>query len=133
MQPFLFFCIVCWVNLVGLNAVAGSPDDPSVSLGDQSEDASHVALNEGVVGRIVTVAGKGVAGAMIMARPLDSSAPPVPDMAAVSGAEGNYEWPLLPGIYELTVVADKYTSQTKRVTVRSRSVSTADFTLMLRR
>ena len=88
-----------------------------------------VPLKEGVTGHIQDDKGSAVEDATVLAEALDADGPAVPEIAIVSDASGRYEWPLRPGRYKLTVVAEGYERVSKSVVVKAGEVATLDFRL----
>lgn len=93
---------------------AANPDQPVAS--DQA-GAGPTALAEGLTGLVRDAAGRPVAGAWIRVESLDPSPPPAPDIAILSNAEGQFEWPLRPGRYRVTAMLDGRELATATVTV----------------
>ena len=104
-------------------------DDPDCPVSSSDQDQPKPRIRAGVVGRVMDWDGRPVEGALIEARPLDDPAPPIPEIAILSGGDGRYTWPLLPGTYEISVLAEGYRCPPKRVVVKSGQAVTADFKL----
>jgi hypothetical protein len=92
-------------------------------------DKGQVVSSQGLTGTVRDDAGMPVIGAMVTPRSLQSSGPPIPELAILSNQDGRYTWPLPPGNYELIVSADYHAPARGRATVRSGAVSTLDFVL----
>jgi len=82
-----------------------------------------------VQGRITAREGTPIAGAYVEPRSLDRPRARIPDVGNVSGADGRYEWPLPAGTYEVSVSAEGYRRESRRVTLRAGETATLDFTL----
>lgn len=104
----------------------GNQDSP-VSSGDQDEPRPHI--REGVAGRVMAFDGQPVAGALVEARSLDDPALPIPEIAILSGNDGRYMWPLFPGTYEISILAEGYRCAPRRVVVKAGEAVTVDFKL----
>jgi hypothetical protein len=83
----------------------------------------------GVVGAVKAADGRPIMGAVIDAKSLDEPSPPIPERIVLSGADGRYFWPLLPGDYELRATATGYRTATARVRVGAGALTDADFAL----
>lgn len=121
---------VCCCLLAAPMTVAfaqNDPHEPVSSYVDPGETAQELA--EGVTGRITTDDGSPVVGAMIVPESLEADAPPIPEIAITSDVNGEYEWPLPPGSYEVSVIADGYQNETKQATFGADEVATVDFKL----
>jgi Carboxypeptidase regulatory-like domain len=115
---------LCLIFGTGFCANPSGPDRP-VTGGT----AAAGQRSEGVSGRITNEDGRSVEGASVLASPLEPSGPAVPEMAVVSDADGRYQWPLRPGRYEITVVADGYGRVSKIAAVTASGSTTLDFVL----
>src|ERR671915_410348 len=73
-----------------------------------AQPVSSAPLREGVTGQIKDNDGSAVAGATVLASSLEPDGPAIPEIAIVSDESGRYEWPLRPGRYQLTAVAEGY-------------------------
>jgi len=106
-------------------------DRPVTNGGDAAAAASPAAsqgVSEGVEGR-VTASGQPLAGVSVQPRSLDEPAAAIPEMAVVSMDDGEYQWTLRPGEYEITFVLDGYQPATRQVTVRPRQATRLDVEL----
>ena len=119
---------LCLCLLIGAVAHAGLVNRPRSASADENRPTG-LPLEQGVIGQIKDGEGLAVAGASVLAASVDVNGPAIPELAIVSDASGQYEWPLRPGGYELTVVADGYERVSKRVAVRAGRVTTLDFLL----
>jgi hypothetical protein len=81
------------------------------------------------VGQVKAADGRPIMGAVIDAKSLDEPSPPIPERIVLSGADGRYFWPLLPGDYELRATATGYRTATARVRVGAEELTNADFAL----
>jgi len=122
----LHWLCLCLLLGAASSAVLMNPHQPVSADEDRS---TGIPLKEGVTGHIKDGDGAAVAGATVLARSVDVNGSPVPELAIVSDASGHYEWPLRPGRYELTVVADGYVRVSKRVGFRAGEVARLDFLL----
>lgn len=104
----------------------GGPDRP-VSDGDPGQAMPRVRV--GLTGKVVDVQGRPVEGAMIEVKSLDASAPAIPEIAILSDSRGRYRWPLPPGAYEISVLAEGYRCTPRRAVVRSGRETRMDFKL----
>jgi hypothetical protein len=122
------FCTqwLCACVFLGVVSCADRLSPARAASSDANGSAGPV-LQEGAAGRITAGHGTAVAGATVLAVPLDGAA--VPEMAIVSDDAGRYEWPLRPGRHELSVVADGYQRVSKSVRVTAGVVATLDFLL----
>lgn len=115
---------------VGSTAAAMAPESLDDPVSSYDEPRNNVPmLQEGVTGRITAADGRPVVGAMIVPKSLEEDPPAIPEIAITSNADGVYEWALPPGRYEMSVIADGFESETKRVTLGAEEVETVDFHL----
>jgi len=106
-------------------------DRPVTNGGDAATTASPAAsqgISEGIEGR-VTASGQPLAGVSVQPRSLDEPATAIPEMAVVSMDDGQYQWTLRPGEYEITFVLDGYQPATRQVTVQPRQAARLDVEL----
>ncbi len=108
-------------------AARSDPNRP-VSSTDPGERRGS-GIGEGVSGRVTGPDNRPVEGAFIQPRSLDDPSPPIPEIAILSGDDGRYSWPLLPGDYEITVTARGYAGAAKTTTVKAGQVTPLDFHL----
>jgi hypothetical protein len=120
---------LCLSLIIG-QAACASPTGSDLPVSGATGDSTARQLTEGTAGRITNKDGNPVEGAAVLAAALDSSGPPIPELAIVSDANGRYEWPLRAGHYELTVVAEGYQRVSKKVAVSAGQVATLDFVLL---
>jgi hypothetical protein len=119
--------VILALLLAGLMGnVFGNQDD---SVSNNNADPAGTTIGEGVVGLVTTDRDAPIADAQILAKSLDSNAPPIPERIVLTMSNGRYEWPLPAGRYELSVVAQGYPVHAGRVTVDSGQVSRLDFVL----
>jgi hypothetical protein len=117
---------------VCLFIAAASCGHPPSAASPTNTDGSHSTsqpLKEGVAGQITDANGKAIAEATVLAAALDPNGPAIPEIAIVSDESGRYQWPLRPGRYALTVVADGYERVSRRVALSAGEVATLDFLL----
>lgn len=107
-------------------ACAMSEDDTPVSDDEAGEPAS---IRQGTAGLVATASGAPVAGAMIMARSIDSPSRPVPEIAVLSGGDGRFAWPLPPGRYELSALVEGRAGPAVAVTVPPGGVVRVELTV----
>ena len=112
---------------LGLAVIGSDDQDLPVSSSDQGQPRPRI--REGVVGRVMALDGRPIAGVLIEARSLDDPSPPIPEIAILSGSDGRYMWPLFPGTYEISALAEGYRCAPRRVVVKAGEVTTADFKL----
>jgi Carboxypeptidase regulatory-like domain len=117
---------LCLYLVIGALAHAGLVNPRRPASADESRP-TVIPLEQGVTGQIKDGDGSAVARASVLAASVDPNGPAIPELAIVSDASGRYEWPLPPGRYELTVVADGYERVSKRVAVRAGQVARLDF------
>jgi hypothetical protein len=117
---------LCLCLVIGALAHTGLVNPTRPASADES-GPTVVPLEQSVTGQIKDGDGSAVAGASVLAASVDVNGPAIPELAIVSDASGRYEWPLPPGRYELTVVADGYERVSKRVAVRAGQVARLDF------
>lgn len=110
-----------------LAAGCSNPDRPVTNGGDAT--AAGGGISEGVAGRVTGPGQKPLAGVSVQPRSLDEPATAIPEMAVVSMDDGQYEWTLRPGEYEIVFVLEGYQPATRRVTVRPRQVTRLDVEL----
>jgi hypothetical protein len=84
--------------------------------------------SQGIHGRVVALSGAPVAGAEVARRPIDPQRP-ITLQAAVTDAEGRYEWMLKPGVWEIVISAAGYLPARQRVSVTERRWETLNFVL----
>jgi protocatechuate 3,4-dioxygenase beta subunit len=114
-------------GLSGFSCAAQPDRDRPVSSEVQNDLAQR--HQRGVVGKVTAADGRPITGAVIDAKSLDEPSPPIPERIVLSGAEGRYFWPLLPGDYELRATATGYRAATARVRVEAEELTNADFAL----
>ena len=90
---------------------------------------SPVAAAQGVAGRVTSTDGGAVEGAFVQASSLDPDGPAIPEIAIFTDADGNYQWTLRPGRYELAITADGFERAVDQVTVASGELAKLDFVL----
>jgi len=81
-----------------------------------------------VAGTVRDAAGRPVRGALVVPAALDGSVA-VPEMAVLSGADGGYEWRLLPGRYAVSARSGERRSTPVTVSVTAGQRAAADLTL----
>jgi hypothetical protein len=107
--------------------VASSDAKPSTDSGDTPiSGAATIAI--GVAGRVVNASGQPVVNALVTAEAVSPPGLTVPELAVMTGATGQYEWPLQDGVYDLRVVVAGSAPVVKRVTVKG-AVTPLDITL----
>jgi hypothetical protein len=104
-----------------------APDAP-VGV-DMAPNQVIAPIEEGIVGRITAFDGQPVEGAVILARPLEGAAAPIPELAVSSLPDGSYQWLLGPGRYEVTVIHTDAGEARARAEVRRGEVLTLDLRL----
>ena len=112
---------------VGVSCHSRDPNR-SVSSSDPGEKAG-VGITQGLGGRITAPSGRPISGALIQPRSLDNHGPPIPEIAILTDDDGWYMWPLLPGMYEISVSAEGYQPVTQQVTVKAGRVVNVNLTL----
>jgi Carboxypeptidase regulatory-like domain len=113
------------VGLSGSSCAAQLDRDRPVS--SEAQDDMAERHKRGVVGAVKAADGRPIMGAVIDAKSLDEPSPPIPERIVLSGVDGRYFWPLLPGDYELR--ATGYRTATARVRVGAGALTDADFEL----
>jgi hypothetical protein len=114
------------VLLLGFAFESGGQDEPIVH---DPQKGDGTPAEEGVAGRVTDASGDPVSGALVNAKSLDEVSPPIPELAIVTDANGHYVWRLLPGNYEISILAAGFHSATKEVLVEPNQQSRLDFTL----
>ena len=112
------------VSVVGMARAQNTPDSSDAEGGGESQ-----RIPEGVVGIVMDSSGAPVADAMVQAVPVGGNATPVPEIAIMSNARGEYAWPLPEGDYQLKVFYNSKASSPKNVTVSSGTTTKLDFFL----
>ncbi len=79
--------------------------DPNQPTASTEQPGTPGRIAQGVSGMVTDRGGAPVAGARVDAISLDEPRRPVPDIAILSDARGEFTWPLAPGRYRLTVKA----------------------------
>jgi hypothetical protein len=110
-----------------LAAGCSNPDRP-VTNGRDAAVAGQ-GISQGVEGRVTASGQKPLAGVSVQPRSLDEPATAIPELAVVSMDDGQYEWSLRPGEYEIAFALEGYQPATRRVTVRPRQVTRLDVEL----
>ncbi|MCI0600048.1 MAG: carboxypeptidase-like regulatory domain-containing protein [Beijerinckiaceae bacterium] len=80
--------------------------DPNSQPVGSDSGGSAANITEGITGTVTRRSGEPVAGAFVQASAVSSTSGPIPDIAIVTGARGNFSWPLRPGAYRLTLFLD---------------------------
>jgi hypothetical protein len=105
-------------------------EDPSRSVSSStSGDTDASGIHTGVKGRVMTADDKPVVGAVVLPESRDNPAQAIPEMAAVTNEHGEYQWPLRPGSYSMSVTAQGFESMAKPVEVEQGQLATLNFTL----
>lgn len=117
--------ILVFAPLLAMGCV--DPDRPVTNGGDAATAGQGIA--EGVEGRVTGSGGAPLAGVAVQPRSLDEPATAIPEMAVVSTDDGQYEWSLRPGEYEIVFSLEGYQPATRQVTVRPRQVTRLDVEL----
>jgi hypothetical protein len=98
-----------------LVACAPAPDR---AIGSSSGTPAPAAASKaGVSGFVRAGEGDAIASARVLAESIDQPARAVPEMAAMTGADGHYHWPLQPGRYRLRFFAEGFAEAAVEVTV----------------
>jgi hypothetical protein len=115
--------IGCLLSLLAASACAqtGGLDAP---VSDTNAAAAPSAMDEGITGSVVTAAGQPVAGAFIQVSAAGASSGPIPDIAVLSDADGNFVWRLQPGSYRIAALVNGREVASAEVTVSAGSVTT---------
>jgi hypothetical protein len=115
--------IGCVLSLLAASACAqtGGPDAP---VSDTNAAAAPSAMDEGVTGSVVTASGQPVAGALIQVSAAGAASGPIPDIAVLSDAEGNFVWRLQPGSYRVAALVNGREIAGAEVTVSAGRVTT---------
>lgn len=71
----------------------------------------------GISGQVRLPSGQPLRKVVVLARSLDRSPPPIPDIAITTDENGRYFWKLPPGRYELTFVREGKRIATREVSV----------------
>jgi hypothetical protein len=113
----------CLLSLLAASACAQTSglDAPVSSPDVASEPAT---MREGVAGSVVTASGQPVAGAFIQVSAAGAASGPIPDIAVMSDADGNFVWRLQPGSYRIAALANGREIASAQVTVAARRVTT---------
>jgi hypothetical protein len=114
--------------VIGAVSCAG-PVNPHRATTSNEERPANAPRAEGVTGNIMDPERAAVVDATVLAASLDVNGPAVPELAIITDAGGRYTWPLGPGRYELTVLAEGYERLSKSVFVRPGEVAQLDFVL----
>ena len=120
-----WLCLCLFIGAVSCT----HPSSPARSASADDGRPAGLTIKEGVSGQITDNDGKAVAEATVLAASVDVNGPAIPEIAIVSDASGRYQWPLRPGRYELTVIAEGYQRVSRRVDVGAGEVATLDFLL----
>lgn len=126
------FAWLCAASMLTPTVCCAAPSGPNSSVSHDEDPQADRAIAEGVSGTIKDEGGHAVEGAIVTPKSLDANAPPIPEIAIVSDKDGQYQWPLRPGRYEVTARASGYRDATQQVTVTARTVTTLDFALRRR-
>jgi hypothetical protein len=121
-----------WLAILLLLAVLSSGAgcrDPSQTVTSGNTGEAGKGSREGVEGRVTAPDGKPVPGAFVQAESLDEPAPPIPEIAVLTGEDGRYLWPLSPGRYRITVSADGYQPTAGTATVEAGRLATLNLAL----
>jgi hypothetical protein len=92
-------------------------------------DGDEPVRRGSVEGRVTDTRGEAVAGARVDAASLDTPAKAVPELAVLTGPDGEYEWSLQAGRYDLTVVADGFRPASKEIGIEPGVAAELDFTV----
>lgn len=109
--------------------VAVSMSDPDKPVSSDDSVAGQAKSRVGATGVVRSAGGAPVSGAVVLARSLDKPGRPIPEIAIMSAADGTYFWPLRPGRYELTALADGERGAPGVVTVSASGAARLDLTL----
>jgi len=112
-----------------LAASCSDPNRPVTNGGDATATTASRGISAGVEGRVTAPGQKPLAGVSVQPRSLDEPATAIPEMAVVSEDDGQYQWTLDPGEYEITFSVEGYQPATRRVTVRSGEATRLDVEL----
>lgn len=115
------------VGMICVLGILGCANENKDVSSEQSRPAQ--AVQEGLTGRVSDADDHAVEGAFIQPRSLDNPSPPIPEMAILSDSSGQYNWPLRPGNYEISVSAEGYAPASGRVKVQTGKVATLNFVL----
>lgn len=122
----IFITICVAISLAWGLAAWANPNDP---VHHDTADTSDPGFTEGVEGRVSTIHAHPIEGAWVQAVSRNPHGRPIPEVTILTKANGHYGWPLAPGTYDLTVVAEGYAPVTKRITVRAGYVESLNFVL----
>jgi hypothetical protein len=129
---------VALATLVACAAGCGHPNGGASGQGGREQPvaggatgggAPTPAPERGVAGRITSITGRPVEGALVAVRGLGRSPAAVPELAVYSDGEGRYWWDLPRGRWELSVRAEGHRQSAKVVHVRAGQRATLDFRL----
>lgn len=84
---------------------------------------------EGVTGFVTSREGHPIISAWIQAKSLNNPANPIPEIMILTNGAGEYQWPLSPGRYEISVFIDNKQQEAKLVTVQPGQATSLDFNL----
>ncbi len=87
------------------------------------------ADSTGVHGHVQTPSGNPVVDASILVKSLDQPAPAVPEMAMITDSNGNFNWPLPRGKWQVTVISLSGKRVSKNVTVGRSGPAKVNFIL----
>jgi len=71
--------------------------DPNGQPVGTGSGGTAAIIAEGITGTVTHRSGEPVAGAFVKASAVNPASGPIPDIAIVTGAGGNFAWPLRPG------------------------------------
>ena len=110
-------CRPPWLAILLLIILVAACHNPNQTVTSGSADEGGPRARDGLAGRVTAPDGSPVSGAFVQAESLDEPAPPIPEIAVLTGKDGRYLWPLSPGRYRITVSADGYRPATGTATV----------------
>lgn len=124
-----FWLILALLMGFVLSNVSCGQDHMQTTVSQQINGEKRKRISEGVIGQVSTHSGRKVTGAMIVPTSLSKDSPPIPEIAITTDKDGQYEWALPSGHYQITVMADGFREHVKKVEIKPNKVSTLDFIL----
>lgn len=103
---------------------ADNAENPSSNLAYPSQQQF-----QGVTGLVTSRDGHPIANAWIQAKSLDEPSNPIPELVITTNEAGEYQWSLLPGRYEISVLIDSRQQATNLVTVQPGQTAISNFTI----
>ncbi|MQY02542.1 carboxypeptidase-like regulatory domain-containing protein [Actinomadura macrotermitis] len=118
----------CLLAAVALTALCTTgPDTPRSN--DDPPDPAEPRPAGAISGRVLTAAGTPVPDCPVLPEATSHPAPALPELAAVTNAEGHYRWPLPSATYTLTARCAQGTAHATNLVLHPGEELTADLIL----